>query len=148
LQDSYDRIEARLNRPGALGGNRSGAPGDLTEAYAAISNFTRTGDDSSIRALSVSDDTGAGYLVSPQLSDAIAKRIYDQSPIRQIVRVVAIGDGGSFQEPVDTDDIGAEWVGEEEDRAPTTAPKVGLLDIPLQEIYALQPVTQRLLDDA
>lgn len=149
LQGSYDRIEARLNRPGSGFSNfKHNNDGNLHEAYAAIGNFARSGDDSGIRALSVSDDTGAGYLVSPQLADAISKRIYDQSPIRQLVRVVEIGDSGSFQEPVDTDDVGAEWVGEEEERAPTTAPKVGLLNIPLDEIYALQPVTQRLLDDA
>jgi HK97 family phage major capsid protein len=116
LQDSVDRIEARMNRPGFGGGNRSGVSADLGEVYAAISGFTRSGDESGIRALSVSDDTAAGYLVSPQLSEVMSKRIFDQSPIRRLVRIVEIGDSGSFQEPIDTDDVGAEWVGEEEER--------------------------------
>ena len=147
LQDSFDRIEARLNRPGT-GASARGGNGDLRDVYAAIGNFTKSGDNSDLMALSVANDEAAGYLVSPQLSEVMTKRIFDESPMRALVRTVEIGDGGSFQEPIDTDEVGAEWVGEEEDRTPTTAPKVQLLNVELHEIYSHQTVTQRLLDDS
>jgi HK97 family phage major capsid protein len=78
----------------------------------------------------------------------MSKRIFDQSPLRKLIRVVQIGAGDAFEEPIDNGEVGAEWVGEEEARPATTPPKVGMLNIPLDEVYSLQPVTQRLLDDA
>src|SRR5690606_18178420 len=96
----------------------------------------------------VSDDPNGGYFVHPALSDTMTKRLFDLSPMRRLVRVVQIGDGSGFEEPLDLDESGAIWVGEEENRAPTTTPKLGMLSIPLMESYALQPITQRLLDDA
>ncbi|WP_108460213.1 phage major capsid protein [Devosia naphthalenivorans] len=147
LRDSLDQIEARLNRPGNGGvGNR--VSGDLKAEYAAIGSFARTGDLDDIKALSVADDPGGGYFVHPALSDTMSKKIFDSSPLRKLVRVVQIGDGGSFEEPIDHDEVGAEWVGEEEARPETKAPKIGLLTIPLMESYSLQVVTQRLLHDA
>jgi HK97 family phage major capsid protein len=146
LQARLDQFEARMNRPGAGDGNR--IPGDLKAEYAALGSFARSGDIGDLKALSVADDTAAGYLVHPQLSDAMSKRIFDQSPLRKLIRVVQIGAGDAFEEPIDNGEVGAEWVGEEEARPATTPPKVGMLNIPLDEVYSLQPVTQRLLDDA
>lgn len=147
IRGDLDRVEARLNRPGN-GGSSNRAAGDLTAQYAAIGSFARTGDEGDLKALSVGDDTGGGYFVHPQLSDTIAQRVYDQSPIRRLARIVPIGAGGSFEEPEDTSDVEATWIGEEEQRPETDAGDVGLLNIPLQEIYANQKITQRLLDDA
>jgi HK97 family phage major capsid protein len=97
--------------------------------------------------MSASSDPDGGYGVTPQLSAEIAKRLFDQSPLRQICRLVNIGSFDSYQEPMQIGDAGATWTAENSSRPATTTPTLGLLDVPVNELYATQPVTQRLLDD-
>jgi HK97 family phage major capsid protein len=68
--------------------------------------------------------------------------------MRRLCRNVTISVGDAFEEPLDPSDVGASWAGETETRPATSTSNVGLLRVPVEEIYALQPVTQRLLDDS
>ncbi len=141
-----DEIEAKLNRLGLSSGPRHG--GSSTAEAKAMAAFVRRGDESEIKAMSVGSDPDGGYLVSPALSDGMVRKAFDVSPIGRLARRVTIGAGDAFEEPIDVDEIGASWVGEASGRPATDSAKLKALRVPVHEIYALQKVTQRLLDDA
>jgi HK97 family phage major capsid protein len=148
VHERMDEIEAKANR--LMLGGPIGAPGAAASAAAtkALAAFIRTGDETQVKAMSVGSDPDGGYLVTPALSDAMITRAFDVSPIGRLARRVTIGTGDSLEVPIDAADIGATWVGEATPRPPTDTAQIATLRIPLNEIYALQVVTQRLLDDA
>ena len=78
----------------------------------------------------------------------MTKKIFDASPIRRLARVETITTGDAWEEPIDNDDVGTEWVGESAARSATSTAQLGLLRVPVHESYSLQPVTKRLIDDA
>ncbi len=143
-QDSGNR---RL-LPG-LGGNNDNNP-EVREALAkewnAIAKFARTGDESEMR--SVSGSSEGGYVVYPQVSAVMTKRLFDMSPMRRLARIETMTTGDSWEEPADLEQTSATWVREEETRPETATPQPGRLVVPVCEIYALQPLTQNLIDDA
>lgn len=156
LRNRLEKLEARSKRPGApandnfnlkAGGhaNDNDAKSDLVEEKKALADYVRHGET---KSMSVGSDPDGGYGVTPQLSDQISRRLYDQSHMRQICRVVEVGSFDSFEEPYQIGDTSAVWVGESASRPATATPTLGLLNVPVNEIYASQPVTQRLLDDS
>ena len=82
------------------------------------------------------------------MSSAITRKLFDTSPITRLARTVTMTSGSEFQEPIDAGDVGAVWAAEQEPRPQTSSPKLGLLTVPLHEIYSNVPVTQKLLDVA
>ncbi len=98
--------------------------------------------------MTTSDATAGGWLVHPTFSADILQKEFDVSPIARLARRVQIDTGDSFVEPVDPSDLGANWIGEDEDRPETDGPTLKELTVPLNEIYANIPVTQRMLDDS
>jgi HK97 family phage major capsid protein len=109
--------------------------GALGQELGAIGDFAK--DGTGIRAsLSIGSDPDGGYVVLPQYSQSMTTKLFDAVTMRRLARVetLAIGEPSAF------------WVGEQESRPATATPKMGLLTVPLQEQYALQPVTQSLLD--
>lgn len=103
--------------------------------------------DMDTKALSVGSNPNGGYLVPTARSARIIDKIYESSPLRQLATVEVIGTE-ALEVPVDTDEAGAGWVGEEESRTETTTPAVGLQRIPVHELYAKPKVTQQFLEDA
>jgi HK97 family phage major capsid protein len=147
LKARLDGIEKRANRP-PLSSGTGASSGDGAAEYKALSTFVRSGDETEMKALSAGSNVDGGYLVHPVISAAMTKRIFDLTPMRRLARLVSIGAGGSFEEPIDVQETGATWVGETDARPATTTPQFGLLTIACEELYALQTVTQRLVDDA
>jgi HK97 family phage major capsid protein len=119
---------------------------NLATEKKSLGDFIRYNTE--IKAMSVGIDPSGGYGVTPQLSQDIVRRLYNLSPIRQICRVVEVGSFDSYQEPMQIGDTGAIWVGESQSRPDSGTPTLGMLDVPVNEIYSTQPVTQRLLDDS
>lgn len=154
--DLMEKAQARLKRPGAPANdnlpfgtkhaNDNNAKTALVEEKKALADYVRHNVE--IKTMSSGSDPDGGYGVTPQLSDQIARRLYDASPMRQICRVVEVGNFDSFEEPYQVGDASATWVGERDSRPATTTPTLGLLNVPVNELYAAQPVTQRLLDDS
>ncbi|CDN92515.1 phage major capsid protein [Agrobacterium tumefaciens] len=159
--ESVTNIEKKLNRPGvisAAGGNLS----ENTEAAAvetkAIRSFLQSGSRNfspsnhltadEMKTMTVGSDPDGGYTVFPVLSASINKRLFDQSPMRRLADVQTITEGDAWEEPRDLDDLGASWVSETETRSETSTPQVGLLQIPVHEIYAMPKVSQRMIDDS
>lgn len=135
--------------PGLGGGNDNNTPA-VREALAkerrAISHFARTGDEAEIRAISSGGD--GGYVVYPHVSMVMTKRLFDLSPMRRLARVETITIGDSWEEPADLEQSEATWAAEAESRPETDTPAISRLTVHVHEIYALQAITQRLLDDA
>lgn len=127
-------------------------PATLKAEREAIVSYYRNGSQEkllSIRAdMSVGSDPDGGLWVAPTMSSAITRRLFDSSPITRLARTVTMTSGSEFQEPIDAGDVGAVWAAEQEPRPETSSPKLGLLTVPLHEIYSNVPVTQKLLDVA
>ncbi len=148
LGERLDEVEKKAGRPWRGGGGPSSDPQGLEEERKALATFVRTGDDTEMKTLSVGTDPAGGYTVHSHRSTDMTKKIFDESPLRSICRTVTITEGDAFEEPVDISEAGANWVGETSGRPETTNPSLRMLRIPVHEIYALVPVTQRLLDDS
>jgi HK97 family phage major capsid protein len=152
LGDKLEKLEAKMSRPGAANDNLSykaandNNAGGLATEKKAVADYIR--HNTEIKNMSAGSDPDGGYGVTPQLSAEIAKRLFDQSPLRQICRVVQVGSFDSYQEPQQIGDAAATWVSENASRPATTTPTLGMVDVPVNELYATQPVTQRLLDDS
>ena len=99
------------------------------------------------KALTTGSDPDGGYLVPPVISNRIITKVWETSPMRQLATVEQIGTD-RMEIPLDDDEAGMGWVGEEETRPETTTPRLGTQTIMLHEQYAKPKVTQRLLEDA
>lgn len=158
-----DDLEKKMNRSRVGGGIVDGQGLPLADRQAelkAIRHLLKTGEESALRelaanftsaeakAMSVGSDPDGGYWVLPVMSSGMTKRLYDATPLRQMSRVITITAGDAFEEPLDIGQPGAGWVTETEPRPPTSTPQIGILRVPVNELYAEQPVTQRLLDDS
>ncbi|MBI2713149.1 MAG: phage major capsid protein [Rhizobiales bacterium] len=147
-----DALEKKSNRPNLgsdVAPNNKIDPAALALERKAMAAFVRSdgnGDLSEVKAMSVSTDPDGGYLVLPQRSSVMTTRLYEESPVRRLARNVTMTTGDAFEEPFDIDNVEAIWVGEKQARPETDSPKLGLLNIPLQEVYANPKATQKLLD--
>jgi len=144
-----ENASARLN----LGGGSGAAPG-RPEARKAFIDFLRGGDPSVMMqfarpqaASTTMVGPNTGWLVPQEIADGIEKLERDYSPLRQWARnYKARTDIVDFL----TKDRSATsgWVGEQDARNPTNPDLLDKVSIPLGEIYANVPMSQRMLDDA
>lgn len=108
-------------------------------------------DESKIKAytkdLVEGSNPDGGFFVTPERSSNIIKRVFETSPMRLIANVVTTS-SSSIEMVIDDDEASCGWVGEVETRSDTNTPQVGLLTIPVHEIYAMPKATQTMLDDA
>lgn len=88
-----------------------------------------------------------GYFITPERSAQIIARVFETSPVRSVANVTTTS-SNSMEFVIDDDEADAGWVGEVEARTDTGTPQIGLLTIPVHEIYAMPPASQRMLDDA
>jgi HK97 family phage major capsid protein len=148
-----EELEAKINRMNMGGTSQSSndaakRSSALKLEHKALDTFIRSGDDTQMKAMSVGSDADGGYTVLPNFSSGMTQRLFDVSPMRRLARVEQIVTGDSFEEIDDRDEAGATWVSENGSRSATKTPKIGNWKIKADEIYALQPITQRLLDDS
>lgn len=171
-EDRIDDLEARLATTGKRGkaddeeihnaarffsiqNGKPVKPGDADiESYRtykdAFLSYLRRGDavGSEVKAaLSVGSDPDGGYLVMPEMSDMMARLVYESSPVRQVANVVSVG-SDALEGINDLDEAGSGWVGETESRTETDTPQIGKWRIPVHEQYAEPRVTQKMLDDS
>lgn len=144
---SADRIEQKLNRPGATVETKA-AP-EKAEAK-AFTGFLRHGREAlpadEVKALRVADDTTGGYLAPDQFVAEVIKGIVEISPVRQAAKVGSTA-AGSVILPKRTGRPTASWVGEVETR-PETGSTYGQVEIPVHEAACHVDVSLRLLEDA
>ncbi len=104
-------------------------------------------DADELKAMSVGSDADGGYLVTPDTTGRMVKKIFETSDIRRIANVQGISTD-KLEGMEDLEEAGAGWVGETESRSETSTPKLGEWEIPVHEMYAEPRATQKLLDDA
>lgn len=88
-----------------------------------------------------------GFFLTTDRSSRVMERIFETSPLRGVANVETTA-GDVFEMILDDDEASSGWVGEVSDRPDTNTPQVGLLKIPVHEIYAQPRATQKILDDA
>jgi HK97 family phage major capsid protein len=150
LRQNMDDVFARLSSGGpAL---QPVAVGNRIEERNAIAHYARFGEmpkaGLSITGAGGGDLTQGGAAVFPAISNTIMIRQFAQSAIARFARRVPMEAGKEFQEPQDLGEIGGSWVTETAARPETTNPTFNLLTVPLDEVYALQKITQRMIDDS
>lgn len=119
---------------------------DLREYKSDLAVYLRT-LQAKATTLSVATDPSGGYLVTPDVTGRMIKKIYESSPMRQLASVVSIGTD-ALEGPIDNGEAEAQWVGEQQTRAQTDAPSFGKWVIAAHELYAYPWVTQKLIEDA
>ena len=97
--------------------------------------------------LMVGSDPSGGYLVTPDTTGRMVKKVYETSPMRQLATVVTIGTD-ALEGPIDNGEVDAAWVGETQTRTETGTPQLGMWRIEANELYAYPKATQKLLEDA
>ena len=147
-----DKIEAVLRRPGFGEGISANDNSDIRAERDAVAVFARTDDDSKLKeiraSMSVGSEPDGGYFVTPALSSSMTEAQHDATPMRRLARVETITAGDAWEEPIDKGEPEAVWVGEQSERPATETPKLAAFRVPVREIYALQPISQKLLDDS
>lgn len=144
-------MEAAINRPSNSGFSfKDNASNDAYKQ--AFVNYVRKGTEGNLsqleqKALSVSSDADGGYLVTPFMSQHIAKAVFESSPIRRLARVETISTD-SLEIIEDNADAAAGWTAETASVADTSTPTIGKRSITCHEIYAQPKATQKLVDDA
>lgn len=155
LEDAVKGIQIKAGRPNLFGGSDLG--GDITDAQKKSLDLGAraliAGDQAraerhfvEAKAMQAGNDPSGGYLVLPQMSDAITKVMLETSPLFASVRVVDLQATDEFEELIDKDDVGVNWVGEMDFRTETETPDLGKFIVPLHEVYAMPAVSQKLID--
>ena len=123
----------------------------LQEYKSQFGAYLRKGDQimgaDELKALSVGSDPDGGYTVHPDMSGAIAAKVFDTSPMRAYAAVQVIGTD-ALEGLYDDDEASAAWVQETGARPATDTPQMGAWRIPVHELYANPQATQKVLDDS
>jgi HK97 family phage major capsid protein len=99
-----------------------------------------------VKTLSVGSDPDGGYLVTPDVSGRIAKKLYETSPIRQLASVQPISTD-ALEGMEDIGEAGCGYAGEHGTSGDGTTPQLGKWRIPVFIIDTEPKATQQLLDD-
>jgi HK97 family phage major capsid protein len=164
IKKRMDETEAKANRLALSGGGagdvEAKAAADLgkmlgksdlsvaeyREYKSAVDSYIRRNEVKTVTLQAGSDPAG-GYLITPDTSGRLVKKVYESSPMRQLANVVNIGTD-SLEGPIDNGEADAAWVGEQGTRSQTDAPQFGKWTIAAHELYAYPKATQKSLEDA
>lgn len=145
LESEIKEIKAAFSRTQQGENKEQKETKEALERKEALSKYLRRGIES--KAMSVDSDADGGYLVTPEMSSEIVKKVYETSPMRQISSVQTIStDALEILEDLDEAAVG--WVGELSSRPETGTPQLNKIVIPVHELYAQPKASQKLLDDA
>ena len=146
VQEKLDTFETLLKRPEA-----GSEAKQIDMSVKAFDKWLRKGKDNmdvdEVKALTVSDDTAAGFLAPPEYVRELIKTLTEISPMRSIARVRATSQK-SVQMPSRTATFTAQWVAESGTRSETTGYTTQLEEIPTHELYALVDISEQELEDS
>lgn len=154
LKGRLEAIELSVKRGGGSSQDEEQKAKELDrEIKSAESSWLRRNDTKGMdvliekKAMSVNSDPDGGYLVTPDTSGRIQKRIYETSPLRTVATVVTISTD-AIEGLIDVDEAGAQWTAETSTGSDTKTPILGKYRIPVHEQATRPKVTQKLLEDA
>lgn len=149
-----DELELKMKRPPASGNEDKDAK--RTEEYKAAKDawwaWARKGSVSpeqelQLKALTVQDDTGTGYLAMPEQVLEIIKGEILFSPVRTVC-FIRTTSKNSIKIRKRTGVFAAKWSAEVGTRTETTGLTYGMEEIPTHEFYALVPISFQDLEDS
>lgn len=152
LKKEIERIEAKSNLVGLIGGGASGNPDKAAYKTAFFERFVRKGQDGAdlkaleAKAMSIGTPADGGFAVPEELDRTIEKLQRDLSPMRQVANVVRVGTS-DYKKLVNKNGIASGWVGETDARPATNTSQLAELTPFMGELYANPQVTQQALDD-
>ena len=156
LNEKLSQLDAELKglKAAAARGSQAGAANEQTpeeiktaEYKKQFNMFMRKGHEFKAVQNSVGTDEEGGYLVTPEMSSEIVKKVYESSPLRQLASIQVIS-SDALEILEDLELVQSGWVGEKQARSATDTAKLKMIKIPTHEIYAQPMATQKLLDDA
>lgn len=146
FSEKLENMEALLKRPEV-----SMETNQVDVAVKAFDKWLRKDkqglEPDEIKALTVSDDTQAGFLAPPEYVNELIKTLTEISPMRTIARVRQTSQK-SVQMPSRTATFSAAWVAEQGTRSETTGYTTQLEEIPTHEQYALVDISNQMLEDS
>jgi HK97 family phage major capsid protein len=146
IDDRLDKIETSLKRPEGAMESKT-----IETTMKAYDKYLRKGkeslDDMEHKVLTVSNDTGGGYLAPPEYVEEIMKKVTEMSPIRNIARVRQTSNR-SVQVPTRTGTFSATFVAETGTRSETTGLTYGMEEITAHELYALVDISEQDVEDS
>lgn len=142
-----DRIEVKLNRPGATIETKAAPEKIETKAF---ESFVRKGIEKmtadEVKTLRAADGSAGGYLAPAEFVRELDKNLVLFSPVRQAARVSNTS-SGSVILPKRLSTLTGGWVGEIEER-PESEPTYGEQELVVHEIAVSVPVSNQLLEDS
>jgi len=99
------------------------------------------------KTMQVSIDPDGGYLVTPDVSGRIIKKLYETSPMRQIATVQTTSKD-KLEGLEDLGEAGAGYAGERATSGDATTPQITKWEIPVWNLDTEPKITSNLLDDA
>lgn len=100
-----------------------------------------------VKTLSVGSDPDGGYLVTPDITGRMVKKVYETSPIRRIASAQTISTD-ALEGMEDLGEAGCGYAGEHATSGDTTTPQLGKWRVETFIIDTEPKATQSLLDDA
>ena len=134
---------------------KSGTPipaEDLERVYTDLVKKSVYGVDESkiiqeTKDLVAGSNADGGFFLATDRSSSMSVRMFETSAIRPIANVQTTS-SDVWEIILDDDEPDSGWVGEVTARPDTTTAQIGLIKIPIHELYAQPRATQKMLDDA
>ena len=121
------------------------------EYKSAFNRFMRKNDRllsaDEIKTLQVGSDPDGGYLVTPDITGRMVKKVYETSPIRQLASVQPISTD-ALEGMEDLGEAGCGYAGEHATSGNADTPQIGKWRIDVHHLDSEPKATQQLLDDA
>ena len=154
LEDEIKGLVLKSGRPAIGGGGDDYAPPAERKALEQAVRALLAGDSEKanrffVEAKAMSTGTGpeGGFVVHTMVSGQLSKVMAEISPLYSLARVIPLDPGfDSFEEPIDSEQAEAAWVGEQSSRPETDTQDLKLFYVPVHEIYAMPKATQKLID--
>lgn len=152
VEDRLSRMEAAIDTNATrAAADRLGSPnsGPSVLGHEVAANFTETLRGRPAAAMTSQSDPDGGFTVPTQVDGIILSLLRSISPMRQLATLATLGPAGnSWTKIVNRIGSGTAWAGEEETRSDTDSPKLGAVEIPVSEIYAIPALTNEILEDS
>ncbi len=114
----------------------------------AVGSFVKSGGDATkiTNFMETGTDANGGFAILPQ-TEGISNILRNNNPIRSLVTIRTVENTGSLEEVISTDVSGTAWVAEGDARPGLSTPLLKKIVAKLDEMYSLQPISQRMIDD-
>ena len=109
--------------------------------------LTDTKIDRETKDMVAGSNPDGGYFITPDRMTSFKTRLFETSPVR-LVATVQSTSSDTVEWILDDEESAVGWVGEVDARPNTNTAQIGLLTIPVHEIYANPKATQKMLDNA